>query len=78
MPNNANDADGTDSAFILQINNAMTGLTTTDFKNEYITAPGRLEDEWVYRRFPEDWQNFHTRYVTPDVFQNAMRSKQRK
>lgn len=47
-------------------------------KNEYITPPGRLEDEWVYRRYPEDWQNYHTRYVTPDVFQNAMRSKQRK
>jgi tetratricopeptide (TPR) repeat protein len=42
-------------------------------KNEYITAPGRLEDEWVYRQHPEDWQNYHTRYVTADVFQNAMR-----
>jgi len=42
-------------------------------KNEYTTAPGRLEDEWVYRQHPEDWQNYHTRYVTPDVFQNAMR-----
>jgi Tfp pilus assembly protein PilF len=47
-------------------------------KNEYITAPRRLEDEWVYRQHPEDWQNYHTRYVTPDVFQNALRSKQRK
>jgi tetratricopeptide (TPR) repeat protein len=47
-------------------------------KNEYITPPGRLEDEWVYRRYPEDWQIYHTRYVTPDVFQNAMRSKQKK
>jgi tetratricopeptide (TPR) repeat protein len=44
-------------------------------KNQYITSPGRLEDEWVYRRHPEDWQNYHTRYVTPDVFQNALRSK---
>lgn len=42
-------------------------------KNEYITAPGSLEDEWVYRQHPEDWQNYHTRYVIPDVFQNAMR-----
>ena len=47
-------------------------------KNEYTTAPGRLEDEWVYRQHPEDWQNYHTRYVTPGVFQNALRSKQRK
>ena len=26
-------------------------------KNEYTTPPGRLEDEWVYRQHPEDWQN---------------------
>lgn len=43
-------------------------------KNEYITAPGRLEDEPAYRRFPDDWQTYHTRYVTTEVFQNAMRS----
>ncbi len=42
-------------------------------KDEYITPPGRLEDEWVYRHHPEDWQNYHTRYLTPDVFQNALR-----
>ena len=44
-------------------------------KNEYITAPGRLEDEWVYRQFPDDWQTYHTRYVTAEIFQNAMRSR---
>ena len=43
-------------------------------KNEYITPPGRLEDEWVYRQFPDDWKTYHTRYVTTEVFQNAMRS----
>jgi Tfp pilus assembly protein PilF len=43
-------------------------------KNEYTTRPGALEDEWVYRRHPEDWQNYHTRYVTPQVFKNALRS----
>jgi tetratricopeptide (TPR) repeat protein len=42
-------------------------------KQEYTTTPGRLEDEWVYRRYPEDWQKYHTRYVTPDVFKNALR-----
>ena len=47
-------------------------------KNLYETPPGRLEDESVYRRFPEDWQNFHTRYVTTDTFQNAMRSTPKK
>ena len=43
-------------------------------KNLYDTPPGRLEDEWVYRQFPDDWQKYHTRYVTADSFQNAMRS----
>ena len=44
-------------------------------KQEYTTAPGRLEDEWVYKQHPEDWQKYHTRYVTPDVFQNALRTR---
>jgi tetratricopeptide (TPR) repeat protein len=43
-------------------------------KQEYVTRPGVLEDEFVYRQHPEDWQNYHTRYITPDVFQNSLRS----
>jgi len=43
-------------------------------KQEYVERPGRLEDEYVYRLHPEDWENYHTRYVTPDVFQNSLRS----
>jgi tetratricopeptide (TPR) repeat protein len=42
-------------------------------KQEYTTAPGRLEDEWDYQQHPEDWQTYHTRYITPEVFQNALR-----
>jgi tetratricopeptide (TPR) repeat protein len=42
-------------------------------KNEYTTRPGRLEDEWAYRQHPDDWKNYHTRYVTPEVFKNALR-----
>jgi len=42
-------------------------------KQEYIEKPGRLEDEWVYKQFPNDWVNYHTRYVAPDVFRNALR-----
>ena len=42
-------------------------------QQEYETKPGKLEDEVVYRRFPEDWQNYHTRYVAPDVFRNVLR-----
>ena len=44
-------------------------------KNEYTTRPGKLEDEWVYRHHPEDWQNYHTRYITPDVFKYALRDE---
>jgi tetratricopeptide (TPR) repeat protein len=44
-------------------------------KNEYTTKPGRLEDEWVYRQHPDDWKTYHTRYVTPDVFKNALRDE---
>ncbi len=44
-------------------------------KQEYTTPPGKLEDEWIYKKHPEDWQNYHTRYVTPAVFQNALRSR---
>jgi tetratricopeptide (TPR) repeat protein len=47
-------------------------------RREYTTPPGRLEDEWVYRRHPEDWQTYHTRYVTPDIFQNALRQSPRR
>jgi hypothetical protein len=37
-------------------------------ETQYNHAPGPLEDEWVYRHHPEDWQNYQTRYVTaPDV-----------
>ena len=39
----------------------------------YATPPGRLEDDPVYRRFPDDWARYHTRYVTPERFQGAMR-----
>ncbi len=45
---------------------------------EYTTPPGRLEDEEVYRKHPEDWQTYHTRYVTPEVFQNALRPRKQR
>jgi tetratricopeptide (TPR) repeat protein len=43
-------------------------------KNEYTTPPGRLEDEWVYRHHPDDWETYQTRYVSDEVFQDALRS----
>lgn len=47
-------------------------------QSEYETKPGKLEDEVVYRRFPDDWKNYHTRYIAPDVFRNVLRYRTRK
>lgn len=44
-------------------------------RREYTTLPERLEDDPVYRRHPQDWQQYHTRYVTPHYFQNALRAR---
>ena len=43
-------------------------------KQEYITPPTTLEDEWVYKKYPDDWRKYHTRYITPQVFRNALRT----
>ncbi len=43
-------------------------------KTEYNQAPGKLESEWVYRQHPDDWQNYHTRYVTAQPIDQALRS----
>ena len=43
-------------------------------KDSYVETPTTLENEWVYKRYSEDWQKYHTRYVTPQVFRNALRT----
>jgi len=43
----------------------------------YDRRPGPLEDDPVYQRFPQDWRKYHTRYVTPDVFEQGLRSFRR-
>jgi len=40
---------------------------------DYNAPPGRLEDDPAYRRNPQDWQTYHTRYVTPEFFLKALR-----
>jgi Tfp pilus assembly protein PilF len=40
----------------------------------YNEPPGVLESEWVYRQHPEDWQDYHTRYVTPERLDEDLRS----
>ena len=39
----------------------------------YDTSPRRLEEDPVYQRHAEDWQTYHTRYVTPDSFTQGIR-----
>jgi cytochrome c-type biogenesis protein CcmH/NrfG len=39
---------------------------------DYTTPPGDLEDDPVYRRHAEDWQRYHTRYITPQRFHRAL------
>ncbi|MET0753596.1 MAG: hypothetical protein ABWZ66_09490, partial [Pyrinomonadaceae bacterium] len=47
----------------------------THATNDYSRPPTRLEDDPVYQKNKADWLNLHTRYVAPDLFRNALRSK---
>ena len=40
---------------------------------DYTVPPGKLEDDPAYRRHPQDWQKFHTRYVTPEFFHSGVK-----
>jgi len=41
-------------------------------RSDYDTSPGKLEDDWVYRHHPEDFQSYQTRYITPQPFLSAL------
>jgi Tfp pilus assembly protein PilF len=43
---------------------------------DYDRSPRRLEDDPAYRRHPDDWRVYHTRYVTPEPFQRALVPRQ--
>jgi hypothetical protein len=43
-------------------------------RTAYDTPPGSLEEEWVYRKYPRDWQTYQTRYVSPDDALRALHS----
>jgi hypothetical protein len=47
----------------------------THATNDYSRPPTRLEDDPVYRKNRGDWLKFHTRYVAPDNFRNALKNK---
>ena len=40
---------------------------------DYNRAATRLEDNPIYKLYPQDWQTYHTRFVTPDAFVRALR-----
>ena len=67
-------ADGwvKDGDFNTAFSKTVLPLPRHDWPN-YDVAPGQLEDDPAYQRHPEDWLNYHTRYVTPDTFQSALR-----
>jgi Tfp pilus assembly protein PilF len=44
---------------------------------EYTSLPERLEDDPVYRRHARDWQEYHTRFVTPEGFRNTLKPGKR-
>ena len=44
---------------------------------DYTKPPGLLTDDPVYRRFPADWDKYHTRYVTPHLFEKGLRTFRR-
>lgn len=40
---------------------------------DYATPPAGLEEDPVYQANPEDWAQYHTRYVSPDRHRRALR-----
>jgi hypothetical protein len=47
----------------------------THRSGRYVGAPGRLEDDPVYLRHRDDFERYHTRYVSPDRARDALGGK---
>jgi tetratricopeptide (TPR) repeat protein len=45
-------------------------------ERDYRSAPGRLEDEWTYRHHPDDWLDYHTRYIDSMSASRALTASQ--
>ncbi len=45
----------------------------THVSNDYSSSPTSLENDPVFQKNKADWLNFHTRYVAPNEFRNALR-----
>lgn len=46
-------------------------------QKRYNRPPTVPEDDPVYKRFPDDWRKYHTRYVTPQDFERGLRLTRR-
>jgi hypothetical protein len=68
----ASDGWTKDGDYNTRFSKTVLPLPAHDLK-AYSTPPGRLQDDPVYRRFPEDWRNYHTRYVTTDDYDGGPR-----
>lgn len=44
---------------------------------DYTKAPATLEEDRAYLLHPNDWRTYHTRYVTPNYFNDALWNQQR-
>jgi len=42
---------------------------------EYNKPPTTLENDPIYKKYPQDWLNYHTRYITPEQFWSLLRVK---
>ena len=47
----------------------------THARADYVASStsASLEDDPVYRQHRDDWRNFHTRFVTPEMFLRGLR-----
>jgi hypothetical protein len=45
----------------------------THASGRYVKGTGRLEDDPVYQRHRRDWEEYHTRYVSPEALRDALR-----
>jgi tetratricopeptide (TPR) repeat protein len=41
-------------------------------RRDYDSPPGSLQDDWVYKHHREDWQTYHTRYITAQAFKESL------
>ena len=63
-----------DGDFNTSFSKTVVPLPAHDRPNyEAASVASEIEDDPVFRRHPQDWQNFHTRFVSPDAFLRGLR-----